>query len=213
MNDSRPLANGSPALPSDGVLEELRGPLAEFGRQWARSPYRPRPTEAALQAWDTFLNSWIASGLPLVLRRHERDACSNGREVIFADNTPANWAFGLALEGVVPDLSSWTSDTIENHVPLSLIARLPGVRRDLNKAGWKVCHIEPVSDRKRRKIGSAPMDIVEAAFRRFLSPRNVLLVPKLIAGAGELPEVVEAVRKFEQMQPTANVVGPDRNRR
>ncbi len=207
MNDSRPLANGSPALPSDGVLEELRQPLAEFGRQWARSPYRPRPTEAALQAWDTFLNSWIASGLPLVLRdarrRHRRDTCSNGGEAIFADNTPANWAFSLALEGVVPDLCSWTSETIESHVPMSLIARLPGVKRDLNKFGWKVCHIEPVPDRKRRKIGSAPMDIVEAAFRCFLSPRNVFLIPKSIAGAGELPEVVEAVRAFEHAQASS----------
>jgi hypothetical protein len=138
----------------------------------------------------------------LVLRdarhRTEHAACSSGRKVVFADNSPANWAFSLALEGVVPDLGAWKADRIADVVPLSFVGKGRIARRCLNKAGWKVCHIEPVSDRKRRRVEDSPFERVEAEFRRFLSPRNVFLIPKAISGAGELLEVIDAVADFER---------------
>ena len=38
----------------------------------------------------------------------------------------------------------------------------------------------------------------EAAFRRLLSTGNMFLIPKAISGAGELPELIEAVAAFER---------------
>jgi hypothetical protein len=156
-----------------------------------------------LKAWDEMLDRWVASPLPLVLRdgrrRGERAKCSTGREIVFADNSPANWVFALALAGEAPDISGWTSETLGTHLPLTFVTKGEAAKRDLNRAGWKVCHIEPVSDRKRYKIESAPIEPLEAEFRRFLSPRNIFLIPKAISGAGEIPEVVQAVADFDRM--------------
>ena len=184
------------------ALEELREPLIELGRRWAMSPHRPRPSAAALDGWDQALNAWVQSDLPLILRdsrrRGERAICANGREVVYADNTPANWCFSMALDGKVPDPLQWDGADIARHVPLSFLSRGEAAKRDLNKAGWKVCHIVPVSDRRRYKIEEADFSLVEAEFRRFLSPRNIFLIPKAISGAGELPEVIDAIAEFER---------------
>jgi hypothetical protein len=190
------------APPHVNAMDELREPLAELGRRWAASPHRPRPSEDSLKRWDELLASWLSSDLPLILRdsrrRGERLVCASGRGIIFADNTPANWIFHLALEGVVPDITSWRSETLASHVPLTFLTKGANARRDLNKAGWKVCHIAAVSDRKRYKIESAPFETLEAEFMRFLSPRNIFLIPKTISGAGELLEVVSAIAEFER---------------
>lgn len=185
----------------DLALTDLRDVLVDLGRRWACSNHRPRPSADTLKAWDRTLDTWIASSLPILLRdsrrRGERATCSTGREVIFGDNSPANWVFALALAGEVPDISSWTSETMGSHLPLTFLTKGAAAKRDLNRAGWKVCHIDPVSDRKRYKIEQAPLEPLEAEFRRFLSPRNIFLIPKPIAGAGEIPEVVQAVADFD----------------
>ena len=139
---------------SSTARDNLAGPLGDLGRQWAKSPDRPRPEQSVLRRWEHVLDDWIADpSLPLVIRgsgrRGERATCSNGREVVFSDNSPANWSFGLALAGQVPDIRSWTSSSLPDRVPLTFLTKGPAGKRDLNKSGWKICHIEPVSDRKR----------------------------------------------------------------
>lgn len=189
------------------AMSDLHAPLEELGRRWAASPHRPRVRPETLRAWDTALDEWVASGLPLVLRegrrRSEMVAHYSGRQLIFGDNTPANWAFELALRDQVPDLSVLTIDNFGQRVPLSFVAQGESGKRNLNKAGWKVCHIEPVSDRVRVPFEAAPMERVEAAFRRFIHPRNIFLIPKEIAGAGEVPEVISAIVRFEKTSSAA----------
>lgn len=185
------------------ALAELGEPLAELGRRWAESPNRPRPEPAALRRWDELLDDWIMNpDLPLVIRdsrrRGKRAVSGNGREVVFSDNSPANWSFGSALAGHAPDIHAWNKGNIQNHVPLTFVSKGPAGKRDLNKLGWKICHIEAVSDRKRVGVENSPIDRLEDAFRRLLSPRNMFLVPKSISGAGELPEVIRAVAAFER---------------
>ena len=188
---------------SSTARDNLAGPLGDLGRHWAKSPDRPRPEQSVLRRWEHVLDDWIADpSLPLVIRgsgrRGERATCSNGREVVFSDNSPANWSFGLALAGQVPDIRSWTSSSLPDRVPLTFLTKGPAGKRDLNKSGWKICHIEPVSDRKRIRIEDSPIDRLEAAFRRLLSLGNMFLVPKAILGAGELPELIETVAAFER---------------
>lgn len=184
------------------AIEELGEPLIEIGRRWAESPNRPRPAQGALADWDKLLNDWVRSELPLIVRdsskREGYAACADGRKVIFSDNTPANWAFELALRHKIPDINSWLADKMASQVPLSLVGKEARLERDLNKQGWKVCHIEPVSDRKRFRIEEMSREWLEARFRRFLSPRNIFLIPKLISGAGELPQVIRAVKEYER---------------
>ena len=102
----------------------------------------------------------------------------------------------MALAGRAPDIRAWND--IREHVPLTFLSKGLAGRRDLNRLGWKICHIEAVSDRKRVAIEDSPVNRLEGAFRRLLSPGNMFLVPKSISGAGELPEVVRAVAAFEE---------------
>ncbi len=192
------------------AMEELRGPLADLGRLWAASTHRPRVAPDILDEWDDLLACWLRSELPLVLRDGSRRGQvvkhTSGRDLIFGDNSPANWAFALALKGEIPDLTKVTLANIGERIPLSFVAQGDAAKRNLNKAGWKVCHIEPVSDRQRIRFETSDLDRAEAAFLRFLSPRNIFLIPKQISGAGELPEVIQAIAEFEKQRPVQAVV-------
>ena len=186
---------------ASAALEEFREPLSVLGCRWAKSSNRLRVEPAVLRRWDEVLDDWIATpSLPLVTRdsrrRGEQADCSDGRIVLFCDNSPANWSLRLALAGQAPDIRAWND--VREHPPLTFLSREPAGRRDLNRSGWKICHIEAVSDRKRVAIEDSPVNRLEGAFRRLLSPGNMFLVPKSISGAGELPEVVRAVAAFEE---------------
>ena len=186
-------------MPSIAV-EELDGVLRELGQVWARSSRRLHPKADILDGWDEFLNGWLKSDLPLVLRdggkRGSTSVCSNGRLVIFSDNSPASWAFRLALKGEVPNIAAWSADDVRDFVPVNFIRRRTP-KDDLNRIGWKICHVEPVSDRKRYDLREVSFEIVADRFRRFMSPRNMFLIPKAIAGAGEIPQVIEAIAAFD----------------
>jgi hypothetical protein len=189
-----------PAAPLVEAMPDLHARLLEFGRLWAADPARPSPAPEMLAAWDGVLDRWIASDLPLILRIQKRIGetarSRDGRTVIFADNMPANWALASALEGEVPNIDSWTAETLANNVPLSMVSR-SAVKVDLNQLGWKVCHIDGVSDRRRGAVEDYAAAELGVRMRRFLSPRNMFVIPKVWSGAGELPEVIEAVRMHE----------------
>lgn len=184
------------------ALAEIREPLIELGRRWAASSSRPKPTRETLVAWDKLLDEWVQSEMPLVLRdskrRGESIATSTGRMIVFGDNSPANWSFGLALGDQVPDIRLWRREKIGDYVPLTFLTKGKHGNRDLNKAGWKICHIDRVSDRKRQKLENVPPAEIEARFRRFLSPRNMFLIPIALSGAGELREVIDAVAEYDR---------------
>lgn len=194
------------------ALSDLHEPLADLGRRWARSVHRPRPSAEVLQGWDGLLQAWIDSDLPLILRDTSRRGAverhPTGRLVTYGDNSPANWAFGLALRGIVPNLAEIAERGVAETVPLSFLAKGEAAKRNLNRQGWKVCHIDPVSDRRRLRMEDSDIERLQSAFRRFLSPRNIFLIPKAIAGAGELPEVIAAIADFERGQERA----PSRDR-
>lgn len=200
-------------MPHIKARDSLSAPLAALGALWASSPLRPRVTEDTLQAWDTLLQAWLASDLPLILRdgrrRGEWLETHGGRRVVFGDNTPANWAFGLALAGETPGLEAVAAAGVQSFVPLTFLTKGSAAKRDLNKAGWKVCHIDPVSDRKRYAVETAAPQLLHAEFLRFLSPRNIFLVPKSISGAGEIPEVISAIAAFEKTSAETCAVASD----
>ena len=186
-------------------IADLRSLLADLGRQWATSAHRPRPSPSSLARWDEVLERWAASELPLLLRTGDRNLVgtstrgASGRTIFFADNTPAWWSFGLALEGGAPDVSGWTADTVSTEVPLKMLglAAFNGRFRNVNAEGWKVCHIDRMSTGSRTKVDKLDDATLTARFLRFLSPRNMFLVRKDHAGMGELPEVIAAVREHD----------------
>lgn len=71
---------------------------------------------------------------------------------------------------------------------------------DLNKEGWKLCHIDGVSSRSRIKPEDDSLGNLQKHFIRLMDPTNHFVVPKKWAGFGELPEVIAAIREFEDQQ-------------
>ena len=91
-------------LPLSERDTEFSEKLRELGRIWAHSPFRPRLPEMTKAHWDNLLNEWASSNLPLIVRKSGGVRGSivkhnSGREVIIADNSPAQWSFSRAFEG------------------------------------------------------------------------------------------------------------------
>jgi hypothetical protein len=60
-----------------------------------------------------------------------------------------------------------------------------------NEMGWKVGHIEDVGLGYTGALESLSIESLRAHFQRFLSPRNMFLVPMEYAGVAETPEFIE----------------------
>jgi hypothetical protein len=100
----------------------------------------------------------------------------------------------LALDGVVPEIEYIIKNYL-SEIPISILERRRYKLRDLNSEGWKVCHIDSVSCPKAKKIAAFPLEKIADGFKRFLSPRNMFLIPKSFSGAGELEEVIDEIKK------------------
>jgi len=139
--------------PDQGLIE-LRPLLGELGRRWAASPHRPRVQPELLLAWESALQNWFRAEVPLLLRhagRRGKDTKhSSGRDLFFGDNSPANWAFARALDGrPPPDIATISRESLPELVPLTFTSRGEAAKGDLNKRGWKICHIKAVAERQR----------------------------------------------------------------
>lgn len=200
------------ARESDVALRTLSGPIKALSESWAASPLRPQPSSEALDAWDRLIEDWIGSELPFIFRtmkygRGGREAHGSGRALTYSDNTPAHWAFASALAGTVPTIGQVSEMFAAGTMPLAfalkaqekvaLIYTRGGLARAfrLNDRGWKVCHIERVNDGTRVHPCERSLDQLASHLRRFLSPRNMFLIPITIGGLGETPEMVDAMRR------------------
>jgi len=182
-----------PRLPT-----ELREPLLSFASAWAASPLRPRVQSEVAHAWDALLHEWLHTPtLPLFVRK---DAARrgpalthpSGRTLVPCDNSPAVWAFTLALEGNCPTLAEVAILAANGGIPVELtkLGRFGAFYR----AGWKLAHVDSVGLRTRTPLEEVPLDRLKEHLRRFLSPSNHFAVPKVWAGLGELPEVLAVIR-------------------
>lgn len=193
------------------ALADMDQPLRNLASEWAVSPHRPRVPKEVLTFWDTLIEEWVASNLPLLCRtpnwgRGAEEVHESGRILTFADNTPAHWAMSLALTGETPSLADVRALFDTAAMPLAFAvkasekARLKFARGGLsskiriNKDGWKVCHIFRAGLGLAGHPGSQPITAIEAHFRRFMSPRNMFLVPLVLGGLGETPQMIDAIR-------------------
>ena len=72
--------------------------------------------------------------------------------------------------------------------------RTLSVKDNVNKRGWKLCHIERVGLATRTALEEVDLGLLCEAFRRLLAPANQFLVPLHWGGLGEVPEFIEAIR-------------------
>jgi hypothetical protein len=73
----------------------------------------------------------------------------------------------------------------------------------LNAAGWKLAHIIPVAVGGRTPLESRPLPSLEQHLLRFLSPRNMFVVPLPWAGLAETVEMTAAISAWRNTREAA----------
>jgi len=196
---------------------ELRQKMQELGRLWAESSERLRLSSEMKKHWDALIEAWVADlEVPLAVRKMGSGVRGgvvihggSGRELVLADNSPAQWAFSCALQGCRYSIEDIKSQIKSDKIPFTFAtkraersavkykATLSTCDVNLNSQGWKLCHIVPVGLKSRTLVQDLSVGQLENHFRLLLKPSNHFLVPKCWAGLGEIPEVINEVRAFE----------------
>lgn len=178
---------------------------------WAESKLRPRPAPEVVKHWDELLRAWSAdSVLPLFVRKPSLGrGCviqhATGRPIVPVDNSPAVWAFACALRGENPTLQEIAAAIESDRVPVALVLkaaekaqanlrRTLQVEHNLNTAGWKLAHVQPVGLRLTGAAAGIELSHLQSHHKLLMCPSNMFLVPGNWAGLGELPEVQDAFR-------------------
>lgn len=207
----RPGPTSHRSLPA-AIVDKLR----EAGELWARSPDRPRIDSKIQAQWDRVIDEWAEeSAIPLIIRKSGPAKGTvvvhhgTGREIICADNSPAQWVFDRALQGRTLSVQELYSHLVRNELPVVFAAsksqiaemKYKGVLASCGggtaKAGWKLCHIEDVSTGSRSKPDDDSIENIVSHFKRLMKPSNAFLVPKEWWGFGEMRVVVQAVKACE----------------
>lgn len=197
--------------------DDLSHKLRDVGRLWASSRERPRLTFAAKAHWDELLDQWVASDLPLAVRKSSSIRGSmvrhnSGRQIVICDNSPAQWAFRQAFEGHLPSILDIRVRLENNAIPFAFATKKAEKEHmaftctlspsdNLNKSGWKLCHIKEIGLGTRMAIADLPIETLMTHFRFLMAPSNHFLVPLKWGGLGEIQEVTDEVRAFEQVGP------------
>jgi hypothetical protein len=193
----------------DPLPSELTDCIAGFAKAWAASAARPKVSDVTRRGWTELLDAWVADEeLPLLIRRGSAGRGrilkhDSGRDLVPTDNSPADWAFSLALDGEVPtvrDLRDWF---ISDLIPIAMVLtreekqaaryRCTRQRVSLGTLGWKIAHVAEVG-LGRVSLSTMALGLLQSHCRSFLDPRNMFLVPLQWSGLGEVPEVIAAVR-------------------
>ena len=62
---------------------------------------------------------------------------------------------------------------------------------NLNRRGWKICHIDRVGIGYKGIRTNIPIDDLKEHFRKYMSPENMFLVPKVWSGLGDMPKMLQ----------------------
>jgi hypothetical protein len=200
-------------LPTSSIPPELSERVRDIGRMWASSELRPRISASIKNHWDALIDEWIASDLPIAIRksggaRGGSVTHQSGRKLILADNSPAQWAFARAYAGASYSLSEICDLLDKDEMPFAYATKSAEKSQmryactlsgpdNVNKRGWKLCHIDDVGLNARTKIEELPWPTLANHFRLLLRPSNHFLVPLEWAGLGEMPEVIAEIRNYE----------------
>lgn len=194
----------------DQLPQDIVALVEQFGRAWADSPLRPRPSPAVMAQWSALLEAWVEDdGLPLFVRKHSGNRGSvvqhtTGRALVPCDNSPAQWAFVMAAAGECPTLPDIRSMLAEDAIPVAMILKAAekasakqrctlSRQFSVNHYGWKLAHIQQIGLSERTAISALPMERLAAHFRALMSPSNMFVVPLAWAGMAEVNTVIQAI--------------------
>jgi hypothetical protein len=185
----------------------MRQFVFELGAKWAVDAARPRISGDTLNAWARLIDDWIADeNVPLLVRKHRSDRgyClvgAAGRTLVPTDNSPAQWAFAVAHSGYCPQLEEITTLLASGELPVAMALKTEERARAVYKgtrgkcpgtseSGWKLAHIEDVALGGRGSLIAYPLSDITAYFAKFMSPKNMLVVPAEFSGLAEVPAFI-----------------------
>ncbi len=128
--------------------------MEEFAKIWQDCAARPNVACETAKLWDDLLDTWLDSDLPIFVNQpgHNRGSLfqhRSGRLLIPTDESPAVWAFGLALAFRCPSLAEVRQLQREDRIPIA--SDLTGTERlrslyrckgdiAVKELGWRLCH-------------------------------------------------------------------------
>lgn len=189
---------------------------------YANSPMRPRLTREVTAHWDDLIDAWSnREDLPLLVRKQAADIGEilqhhgTGRALAPCDNSPAHWvvvnAFASGVAFTIRDVEL----ALANHrIPVTMAmnlqeiaaAAMKGVlakQPSAYKKGWKVDHIDDVGLGQKLRVEEIPLADLKSHFCRLMKPSNIVLVPSVLKGLGDMPAFLEAVKRADRSPPSA----------
>ena len=185
--------------------------IHQLGALWAKSPICPKVPRQTASRWASLLNKWMDDDdLPILVRKgsavrgSEITHCS-GRKIVPCDNSPAQWAYSLAIDGEVPTIDSLRHGFSSDSIPVSFAHRKEerAHRRyhctlgkfTVNKKKWKLCHIESVGLKSRQPLAEMDLALLKKRFFLLLAPQNHFLLPLEWGGMGEAKEFISGFQR------------------
>lgn len=195
--------------------KSLQSLIRQFARAWAESDLRVHPDADTILHWQNLISNWAHTpDLPLFIRKGRSDrgqakTHSSGRILVPVDNSTAQWAYTLALAGKKPSLSDIRTLVENDQIPIGMILTREErsssqyscpltLEFNLNQKGWKLAHIQDVGLNQRTPITEIPLQTLREHFYKFLSPKNMFVIPKQHAGIAEDPIMVKEMRKYQK---------------
>lgn len=189
---------------------ELVALIEQFGKSWAASPLRPKPSKEVLQAWSELIEKWIQDKeLPLLVRKQSNNRGSvinhiTGRELVPTDNSAAHWAYTLAIKNQCPSIEQLKEMLAKDTIPIAMIQKAVekpiakyhcSLRNEhnINTYNWKLAHIKGVGLKTRAALDIMPIEKIITQFRNLMLPSNMFAIPLAWSGLGEIESVIQAV--------------------
>lgn len=189
----------------DLVGNAIREKIKEIGILWRNSPNNPAISRDVVDMWEKMIEEWIDDEtMPLIVRkqvsrRGHSVVHKSGREIIISDNTVAIWAFANVLKGKVFSLSEIRRLLQNRELPIVFMSTKE-IRENAKYAkalvknplsDWRLCHISPVGLNTNRAIEDLSISEIKDHFRKYISPRNMFVLPKEIGYLGEIDEFIK----------------------
>jgi hypothetical protein len=186
-----------------------------LAERWARDPTRPKIRSAVSKHWESLVSHWAdGETLPLYVRkasgnRGSEVVHSSGRIIVPVDNSPAQWAFALALLGEVPSIEDVRLAIQGDRIPVAMVlkaserkaSRFKCVLSQVanpNAAGWKVAHVRAIGLRDRTDVRHISEATLRQHFLQFMTPSNMFVVPLRYAGLAEIPEFCTVMGSYRE---------------
>ena len=206
----------------NGLDQYSRVALRRLASNWRESPTRPCITGQDALAWHALMQQWVRDRRFPLLVRHPR--LGRGREIFHrsgrilvpTDDTPAMYLLSLAIEQRRPSCQMLRQALESRRMPVAAAltagerqnARYSGTAAsmdapNLSELGYSVCHITQVGLRRMPLEDRTEIELVAHSLL-FLSPVNMFVVPKQLAGVGALPEFIDEMDDARSFAAAAN---------